>query len=142
MRLTRELWSCFPAKPGPKPFYCALSATAARCVRIAPKSAVNCANSTPWVFLMPIGTLELLSSETGAKTFLLRTIGDGSAMREDCAQISRELREQYTLGFLDADPSRGGYRNVRVDVPAHPEYKIRVRKGVEVGGTESASAEP
>ncbi len=87
-------------------------------------------------------TLELLSSETGAKTFLLRTIGDGSAMREDCAQISRELREQYTLGFLDADPSRGGYRNVRVDVPAHPEYKIRVRKGVEVGGTESASAEP
>lgn len=87
-------------------------------------------------------TLELLSSETGAKTFLLRTIGDGSAMREDCAQISRELREQYTLGFLDADPSRGGYRNVRVGVPAHPEYKIRVRKGVEVGGTESASAEP
>jgi Ca-activated chloride channel family protein len=86
-------------------------------------------------------TLEMLSNETGAKTFLLRTIGDGAAMREDCAAISRELREQYTLGFLASDPGRGGYRNVRVAVPSHPYDKVRVRKGVELGGTESASAE-
>jgi Ca-activated chloride channel homolog len=87
-------------------------------------------------------TLELLSTETGAKTFLLRTIGDGEAMREDCGAISRELREQYTLGFLASDPGRGGYRNVRVDVPSRPDDMVRVRKGVELGGTESASAEP
>jgi Ca-activated chloride channel homolog len=87
-------------------------------------------------------TLELLSTETGAKTFLLRTIGDGAAMREDCASISRELREQYTIGFLASDPGREGYRNVRVDVPSHPDDTVRVRKGVEVGGRESASAEP
>src|SRR6516225_959637 len=85
-------------------------------------------------------TLELLSSETGAKTFLLRTMGDGRAMREACASISRELREQYTLGFLASDPGRSGYRNVRVDVPSHPDDRVRVRKGVELGGTESASA--
>jgi Ca-activated chloride channel family protein len=87
-------------------------------------------------------TLEMLSSETGAKTYLLRTLGDGRAMRDDCAAISRELREQYTVGFLASDPERGGYRNVRVDVPSHPDDRVRVRKGVEVGGTESASAEP
>ena len=87
-------------------------------------------------------TLETLSSETGAKTYLLRTIGDGLAMREDCATISRELREQYTLGFLASDPGHGGYRNVRVDVPGHPDDSVRVRKGVDLGGTESASAEP
>ncbi|MBV8452144.1 MAG: VWA domain-containing protein [Deltaproteobacteria bacterium] len=86
-------------------------------------------------------TLEMLSNETGAKTFLLRTIGDGTAMREDCAAISRELREQYTLGFLASDPGRGGYRNVRVEVPSRPDDKVRVRKGVELSGTESASAE-
>jgi Ca-activated chloride channel family protein len=85
-------------------------------------------------------TLELLSGETGAKTYLLRTIGNGRMMREDCAAISRELREQYTLGFLASDPGRGGYRNVRVEVPGHPYDNVRVRKGVEVGGTESASA--
>jgi Ca-activated chloride channel homolog len=87
-------------------------------------------------------TLEMLSSETGAKTFLLHTIGDGEAMRGDCAAISRELREQYTLGFLASDPGRGGYRNVRVEVPSRPSDNVRVRKGVEVGGTESASAAP
>jgi Ca-activated chloride channel homolog len=85
-------------------------------------------------------TLEMLSSETGAKTFLLRTIGDGAAMRDDCAAISRELREQYTVGFLASDPGHSGYRNVRVEVPNHPGDNVRVRKGVEVGGTESASA--
>ena len=83
-------------------------------------------------------TLELLSNETGAKTFLLHTIGDGREMREDCAAISRELREQYTLGFVAPG---SGYRKTRVDVPTLPSDKVRVRKGVELGGTESASAE-
>ena len=31
---------------------------------------------------------------------------------------------------------------MRVDVPSRPDDKVRVRKGVEVGGTESASVEP
>ncbi|HKV53643.1 MAG TPA: VWA domain-containing protein [Candidatus Binataceae bacterium] len=85
-----------------------------------------------------------LSSETGARTFVLRTIGDGAAMREDCEMISRELREQYTVGFVAPDPGRGGYRNLRVDVPNRPDDSVRVRKGVMVGGpgTESASAYP
>jgi Ca-activated chloride channel family protein len=87
-------------------------------------------------------TLEMLSNETGAKTYLLRTIGDGAAMRADCAAISQELREQYTVGFLASDPGRGGYRDLRVDVPTRPDDRVRVRKGVEIGGTESASADP
>ena len=41
----------------------------------------------------------------------------------------------------EQDPGRGGYRNVRVDVPSHPYDKVRVRKGVDLSGTESASAE-
>jgi Ca-activated chloride channel family protein len=87
-------------------------------------------------------TLETLSNETGAKTYMLRTIGDGRAMRDDCAAISRELREQYTLGFVAPDPTRSGYRDVRVAVPNRPYDNVRVRKGVEIGGTESASADP
>lgn len=78
-------------------------------------------------------TLNTLSTETGAKTFLLREMGDGAAMRNACATISRELREQYTLGFVVPDVSRGGYRDLRVTVPTHPEEKLRVRKGVAVG---------
>jgi len=85
-------------------------------------------------------TLQTLSSETGARTFILREIGDGMAMRQDCAAISNELREQYTLGFVAPDAARGGYRSIRVDASGHPGDTVRVRKGVTVNNsTESAS---
>ncbi len=88
-------------------------------------------------------TLTTLSTETGAKTFIIREVGDGEALRKACADISHELREQYTLGFVASDPSHSGYRSLRVDVPGHPDAKVRVRKGVTVGpGSESASADP
>ena len=88
-------------------------------------------------------TLSTLSTETGAKTYIIREVGDGAALRNACATISRELREQYTVGFVAPDASRGGYRSIHVDVPTHPEVAVRVRKGVNVGGgTESADAMP
>jgi len=85
-------------------------------------------------------TLNMLSTETGAKTYLFRAVGDGGPLRAACAQISRELRQQYTIGFIAPDASRGGYRNLKVDVPTMPDASVRTRKGVEVGATESASA--
>ncbi len=86
-------------------------------------------------------TLDLLSSETGAKTYIIREVGDGAALRNACSSISRELREQYTIGFVAPDASRGGFRTVHVDLPSRPGDRIRVRKGVEVGsGAESASS--
>jgi hypothetical protein len=88
-------------------------------------------------------TLSTLSSETGAKTYIIREVGDGAALRTACATISRELREQYTVGFVAPDASRAGYRSIHVDVPTHSEAAVRVRKGVNVGaGTESADATP
>ena len=84
-------------------------------------------------------TLTDLSNESGARTFVVREVGDGEALRQDCAAISDELREQYTAGFVAPDPSRPGYRSLRVDVPGRPELAVRVRKGVTVGaGTEYA----
>ncbi len=84
-------------------------------------------------------TLTELSNESGARTFVVREVGDGEALRQDCAAISNELREQYTAGFVAPDPSRPGYRSLRVDVPGRPELAVRVRKGVTVGsGTEYA----
>jgi Ca-activated chloride channel family protein len=79
-------------------------------------------------------TLTELSTESGARTFVVREVGDGEALRQDCQAISDELREQYTAGFVAPDPSRPGYRSLRVDVPGRPELAVRVRKGVTVGG--------
>lgn len=78
-------------------------------------------------------TLQTLSNETGARTFIVREVGDGALLRQDCAAISRELRQQYTVGFVAPDPGRAGYRSLRVDVPTHPGADVRVRKGIEVG---------
>ncbi|MGH7932730.1 MAG: VWA domain-containing protein [Candidatus Binataceae bacterium] len=87
-------------------------------------------------------TLKTLSTETGAKTYIIKEVGDGAALQQACADISRELREQYTVGFVAPDASRGGYRNLRVDVPSHPEVAVRVRKGVEVGNRSAYAMDP
>jgi Ca-activated chloride channel family protein len=87
-------------------------------------------------------TLRTLSTETGAKTFILKEVGDGEALRAACQSIGNELQSQYTVGFVAPDPGAGGYRNLRVDVPGHPGDSVRVRKGLTVvPGMESASAD-
>jgi len=85
-------------------------------------------------------TLHTLSTETGAKTYIIRQAGDGEALRRACENISLELREQYTIGFLAPDPSAGGYRSLRVEVPGKSGADVRVRKGIEVGGRSSPTA--
>ncbi len=87
-----------------------------------------------------VKTLRMLSTETGAKTYNIRVVGDGGALRNACSEISRELRQQYTVGFLAPDPTAGGYRGLRVDVPTHPGVDVRVRKGVDVGSTSTAGS--
>jgi len=79
-------------------------------------------------------TLHTLSTESGARTYIIRQAGDGEALRRACENISLELREQYTIGFLAPDPTAGGYRSLKVDVPGKSGADVRVRKGIEVGG--------
>ena len=86
-------------------------------------------------------TLRRLSTESGARIYVLGEVGDGEMLRRDCAAISNELREQYTVGFLAPDPLRTDYRSLRVDVPGKPELTTRLRSGVTVRVTaETADA--
>jgi len=85
-------------------------------------------------------TLQTLSMETGARTFIIRKVGDGEMLRQATESISNELRQQYTVGFTSPDPERGGYRSLRVEIPTHPELGLRVRKGVTVGRPPNAYA--
>ena len=85
-------------------------------------------------------TLQTLSSETGAKTYIMREVGDGAMLRQATESISKELSEQYTVGFTSPDPDRGGYRSLKVEVPRHPELVVRVRKGVTIGHAPEAVA--
>ena len=89
-----------------------------------------------------VKTLRMLSTETGAKTYNIRVVGDGAALSAACSEISRELRQQYTVGFLAPDPGAGGYHGLRVDVPTHPGVDVRVRKGVDVGTRPAYAGSP
>ena len=86
--------------------------------------------------------LRALSTESGARTYLLREVGDGELLRQDCLAISNELREQYTAGFVVPDPSMPGYRSLRVDIPGRPELTVRTRKGVTVGPGDPGRSPP
>ena len=86
-------------------------------------------------------TLQELSSETGAKTFIVREVGDGELLRQATESISNELREQYTVGFTSPNPGRGGYRALKVDLPKRPDLTVRVRKGVTIGHSPETVAE-
>jgi Ca-activated chloride channel homolog len=81
-------------------------------------------------------TLRDLSSESGARTYLISEGGDGELLRRDCASISDELRRQYTVGFSVSDPSRPGYRRLHIDLPGKPELTVRARRGVTVPGAD------
>lgn len=85
-------------------------------------------------------TLRTLSTESGAKTYIIRQAGDGELLRRACENISLELREQYTIGFLAPDPAAGGYRSLKVDVPGKPGAGVRVRKGIEIGSRSAAAS--
>ncbi len=91
--------------------------------------------------LVDAATLYTLSTETGAKTYIIRQAGDGEMLRRACAEISHELRQQYTIGFVAPDASAGGYRSLKVDVPAHKDASVRVRKGLDLGGSHSGYAD-
>jgi len=77
--------------------------------------------------------LRQLSTDSGARTYLLGEVGDGELLRQDCVAISSELREQYTAGFVVPDPATTGYRSLRMEIPGRPDLTVRTRKGVTVG---------
>jgi len=99
---------------------------------------VNTRENPWWEIVAPdaaevdMHALRELSEETGARSFNLRRIGDGEELSRDCAEISNELRQQYTIAYLSPEPDRLGFRPLRVDVPKHPELTVRVRKDVAV----------
>ena len=76
--------------------------------------------------------LKDLADETGGRAYNLRRVGEGEELSRDCAEISDELRRQYTIAYLSPDPDRIGFRPLRVDIPKHPELSVRVRKDVAI----------
>jgi Ca-activated chloride channel homolog len=84
--------------------------------------------------------LQLLSDETGGLAFFPKNLGQ---VDEIAAEVARDIRNQYTIGYHSTKPaSQGGYRVVRVDARANGYRKlvVRTRAGYfpHVAGTPAA----
>jgi Ca-activated chloride channel homolog len=76
--------------------------------------------------------LKTLTGETGGRAFIARGTEDVTIA---FAQIAREIRSGYTIGFVPSDTSRGGFRSIRVvvDPGDHRQLIARTRAGYYAG---------
>jgi len=68
--------------------------------------------------------LKTLARETGGRAFTLR---GGEGVTGSFAQIAREIRSGYTIGFVPADTSGDGFRPLRVVADAGDDRQLIVR---------------
>ena len=60
----------------------------------------------------------VVAEASGGRAFFPLTVDEA---RMDMERVARDLREQYTLGYIPSNPSRAGeWRSVRVEISPPP----------------------
>jgi VWFA-related protein len=80
------------------------------------------------------GVLKRLAQATGGEAFLPKQLSEVAPI---CERIARDIRHQYTLGYVPANLTRdGAYRTIRVVAQAqgHTKLSVRTRAGYITGG--------
>ena len=80
------------------------------------------------------GVLKRLARATGGEAFLPDQLSEVVAI---CERIARDIRHQYTIGYVPINPARdGAYRAIRVVARAkgHDRLSVRTRTGYIAGG--------
>jgi VWFA-related protein len=75
------------------------------------------------------GVLKRLAEATGGEAYFPKQLSEAVAISE---RIARDIRHQYTLGYVPADPARdGSYRSIKVMArgKAHERLSVRTRTG-------------
>jgi VWFA-related protein len=75
------------------------------------------------------GVLKRLAQETGGVVFLPREVGLVTGI---CEQIARDMRNQYTIGYVPSNGRHNGaYHTLRVtaNAPGQPKLSVRTRTG-------------
>ncbi len=73
--------------------------------------------------------LQMLSSETGGVSYFPKSL---SEVDEIAAEVARDIRNQYTLGYHSTKPfTVGGYRLVKVEAhaPGYGKLSVRTKSG-------------
>jgi Ca-activated chloride channel family protein len=88
------------------------------------------------------GVLKQIAHATGGEFFQPETI---SSVVPLCAQIARDIRNQYTIAYTPANAAQdGGYRTIQVHAkaPGHERLVVRTRPGYFAPGARSQLASP
>ncbi len=85
------------------------------------------------------GVLRRLAKVTGGKAYFPESV---SGVGDVCRQISRDIRQQYTIGYIPHNPAAPGkYHRIRVTAKAAGEGKLYVRtRDGYLGPSETQSA--
>jgi VWFA-related protein len=81
-----------------------------------------------------LGTLKRLAQATGGEAFLPDQLSEVAPI---CENIARDIRHQYTIGYVPTNLARdGAYRAIRVLASAkgHDKLSVRTRTGYIAGG--------
>jgi Ca-activated chloride channel family protein len=80
------------------------------------------------------GLLKTLTRDTGGRAFIASVSDD---VTNSFADIAREIRSGYTIGFVPSDTSRDGFRSIRVVVDTGDRRQLiaRTRAGYYAGPT-------
>jgi hypothetical protein len=66
--------------------------------------------------------------QTCALPIFIQKVGDGEALKKDCAEIADDLhqRNSYAIGFVAHTPANYAPTTIPIDlqVPAHPDYLV------------------
>jgi VWFA-related protein len=77
--------------------------------------------------------MDTVAERSGGAVFRASSMSDLGALFE---KVAEDLRNVYVLGYAPANPvSNGGYREIAVSVPSHPDFAVRHRLGYQAGRT-------
>jgi VWFA-related protein len=76
--------------------------------------------------------LKTLARDTGGETFMAK---DADDLTRSFAEIAREIRSGYTIGFVPSETSASGFRTIRVvaHTGSHRRLTARTRAGYYAG---------
>jgi Ca-activated chloride channel family protein len=87
------------------------------------------------------GLLRRLCKDTGGVAYFPR---EGESVAKISVEIARDLREQYTLGYVPQNPQRAGaFRKIEVKVatPGHGGLRVRTRQGYSLAAGKSPATQ-
>jgi VWFA-related protein len=72
-------------------------------------------------------TMQLLADESGGTLY---TTANLDSLNEVYERVLEDVGRVYCLGYQSKNDKRDGtWRSIRVEIPTHPELKVRSRSG-------------